>query len=590
MLSRTFILTWSLTILALWSQAQDSLKWWNPADSEFQVIEGQSWYGNTQKPYDRFPAKAEKIVRPQVWNLSRNSTGLMIRFRSDAQNIQIRYKVAGQLGFPHMPPTGVSGVDLYAVSADGDMLWCQGKYSFKDTVSYQYNHLTTNDVYHKKGREYRLFLPLYNSVEWMEIGVSEENQFVPLPIRNDLPLVVYGTSIAQGACANRPGMAWTGILGRKMDRPVVNLGFSGNGPMEKEVIELLAEVEAKAYILDCLPNMTDATKLSLSDIRERTLFAGRYLRKKRPKTPIVFAEHAGYTEGRMNKVRQSAYENVNQAFREAFAQLKTEGISELYVVPITAFDLDIETTVDGTHPNDLGMYRYALGYEKYLRAILHEESGKYSTQKPVIQSREMGGYSWEERHHAILELNKKNPPKTVLFGNSITHFWGGEPSGYHAYGKDSWDDTFRNKSARNFGFGWDRIENVLWRVHHGELDGYKAEHIFVMIGTNNFQINTNEEIVQGWATLIKAIRQRQPAARLTMVGIYPRRDQEDRVNILNDRLAALTGEHNVQFANPGKVLLQADQKIDEKLFSDGLHPNTEGYRKLGTIFKTLLVN
>jgi len=259
------------------------------------------------------------------------------------------------------------------------------------------------------------------------------------------------------------------------------------------------------------------------------------------------------------------------------------------VIPITAFDLDIETTVDGTHPNDLGMYRYALGYEKFLRAILHEESGTYSTQKPVIQSREMGGYNWEERHRAILELNKKNPPKTVLFGNSITHFWGGEPSGYHAYGKDSWEDTFRNKSARNFGFGWDRIENVLWRVHHGELDGYKAEHIFVMIGTNNFQINTNEEIVEGWDTLIKAIRQRQPDARLTMVGIYPRRDQEDRVNILNDRLAALTGEHNVQFANPGKVLLQADQKIDEKLFSDGLHPNTEGYRKLGTIFKTLLV-
>lgn len=590
MIRRNYLLIISFTLLAFCTQAQDSLKWWNPAASSFQVIEGQGWYQKTQKPYDRLPAKAENNVRVNVWNLSRNSTGMMIRFRSDSPYIQVRYKVAGQTGFPHMPPTGVSGVDLFAVSADGEMLWCQGKYSFRDTVSYQFSNLTPNDNYHKKGREYRLFLPLYNSVEWMEIGVPETQEFTPLPVRNDLPLVVYGTSIAQGACATRPGMAWTGILGRKMDRPLINLGFSGNGPMEKEIIELLAEVEAKAYILDCLPNMTDSKKFSMEEIVNRALFAARHLREKRPNTPIVFAEHAGYTEGIMNKQRLSTYQNVNKALRDAFAQLKSEGIDGLYLIPTEAFEQDIETMVDGTHPNDLGMYRYTIGYEKYLREILNEQTGSLSTQKPVIQSREMNGYNWEERHQAILKLNKSNPPKIVLFGNSITHFWGGEPSGYHAYGKDSWNETFKNKSARNFGFGWDRIENVLWRVHHGELDGYKADQIFVMIGTNNFQLNTNEEIEQGWNTLIKAIRQRQPHAKLTMIGIYPRRGQEERVKVLNNQLAALTGQHNINFADPGKVLLQGDQKIDEKLFSDGLHPNAEGYQKLGNVFKTLMTN
>lgn len=582
------LLTILLTLGTLWAYGQDSLQWWNPARSTFQVIEGQGWYGQTQKPYDRLPEKAEKTVRAQVWNLSRNATGLMIRFRSDAPNIQVRYKVSGQAGFPHMPPTGVSGVDLYAVSADGEMLWCQGKYSFKDTVSYNFSNLTANDLYHDKGREYRLFLPLYNSVEWMEIGVPDSATFTPLPVRHDLPLVVYGTSIAQGACASRPGMAWTGILGRKMDRPMINLGFSGNGPMEKEIIELLAEIEAKVYILDCLPNMTDPKKITMDDIRTRTLFAAKHLKQKRPNTPVIFAEHAGYTEGKMNKLRQSYYENVNQAFREAFAQLKSEGIQGLYMIPMAAFEQDIETAVDGTHPNDLGMYRYAAGYEKYLREILKEETGYASTQKPVIQSREIKGYNWEERHQEILKLNKTNPPKTVLFGNSITHFWGGEPYGYRAYGQDSWDDTFKNKAARNFGFGWDRIENVLWRVHHGELDGYKAERIFVMIGTNNFQSNTNDEIEQGWDLLIRAIRQRQPDAQLTMVGIYPRRGEEGRVVLLNEKLAALTGKHNIRYANPGKVLLNADQKIDETLFSDGLHPNAEGYRKLGKVFKALV--
>lgn len=583
-----YLIGFLLTCFAITTHAQDTLQWWNPAKNAFPVIEGQGWYGQTQDPYDRLPAKAEKIVRKSVWGLSKNAAGLMIRFRSDASTIQVRYKVKGRHELPHMPATGVSGVDLYALSADGESLWCQAKFSFKDTISYTFADLTANDFYHKKGREYRLFLPLYNSVEWLEIGVPTSATLTPLPVREDLPLVVYGTSIAQGACASRPGMAWTGILGRKMDRPLINLGFSGNGPMEKEVIELLSEIEAKAYILDCFPNMTSEETVTLDQVRERILFAAKYLRDKRPNTPIVFAEHAGYTEDKMNRVRKGKYENVNRVFRETFAELKSQGFTNIYAIPINAFEQDIEAAVDGTHPNDLGMFRYAVGYEKYLRPILHEQTGIYSTQKPVVQSREMGGYNWEERHLAILKLNKTNPPKTVLFGNSITHFWGGEPSGYHAYGQDSWEDAFKGKAARNFGFGWDRIENVLWRVHHGELDGYKAERIFVMIGTNNFQLNTDEEIVQGWDTLIQAIKQRQPQAKLTMVGIYPRRGQEERVITLNQQLAALTGKHNIHFADPGKVLLQSNQKINESLFSDGLHPNKAGYQQLGPIFKKLV--
>src|SRR3989339_67076 len=87
-------------------QAPDKMKWWNPVSSTFGVIEGQGWPGELAAPYDRLPARAEKSVRSAVWNLSRNSSGLMIRFRSNAERIVVRYQVAGPMNMPHMPSTG----------------------------------------------------------------------------------------------------------------------------------------------------------------------------------------------------------------------------------------------------------------------------------------------------------------------------------------------------------------------------------------------------------------------------------------------------------------------------------------------------
>lgn len=563
--------------------------WWNPKTSEFPVIEGQAWPKELKNPYDRLPARAEKLVREPVWGLSNQSAGLMIRFRSNADSIKIRYTVGGKHALPHMPATGVSGVDLYAISSDGDWRWCAGKYAFNDTISYTFKNLAPNDGYHKLGREYRLFLPLYNSVKWMEIGVQEGSKFTPLAVRPDKPIVTYGTSIMQGACASRPGMAWTAIVGRKLDRPLINLGFSGNGRMESELIDFVGEIDAKIYILDCLPNLIiqpdSKTSIPADQVKKRILDGVRALRKKRPGIPIVLTEHAGYTDENINAQRKNYYQEVNQILQEAFSQLKSEGLQEIYTIPKADFGQDIETTVDGTHQTDLGMMRYAEGYEKHIRKILHEEAGDIVTTKPRTQLRELNNYDWEARHSAILELNKKSSPKTVVIGNSITHFWGGLPKGPRATGGDSWDATFGKTGVANIAYGWDRIENVLWRVYHGELDGFDASQIFINIGTNNLQYNTDEEIAAGWQFLIDAIKYRQPKASILMIGIYPRRQQEQRVATLNTRLAQLTGSNDVQYLDPGTVFLQKDGKIDESFFSDGLHPNAKGYSVLGEKIK-----
>jgi len=560
-------------------------RWWNPGESKVPVIEGQAWPEEVENRYDRLPARAEKLVREQVWNLSKQSAGLMVRFRANAGEIKIRYQTGGKLALPHMPSTGVSGVDLYAISNDGQWRWCAAKYALGDTITYHFKNIQPFDQNHKLGREYRLFLPLYNDVKWLEIGVPEGTRYEALPVRPDKPVVVYGTSIAQGACASRPGMAWTAILARKLDHPLINLGFSGNGRLEKEVIDLVAETDAKIFVLDCLPNLVASVNISLSEVKNRILNAVLELRKKHSSTPILLAEHDGYTDEAINEISRKNYQEVNVVMREAFAQIQSEGVKNVYLIPKEDFRQDIETTVDGTHPTDLGMMRYAEAYEKHIRMILHEPMGSVSTTQPCTQLRELPNYDWELRHRDILKSNRSEQPNVVVIGNSITHFWGGLPKGPRATGADSWNETFGTTGVRNMGYGWDRIENVLWRVYHGELDGYSPKKIFVNIGTNNLQWNNNEEIMDGWKLLIEAIRYRQPDAELMMVGIYPRRQQEERVRELNEDLKKLAKSMQVIFIDPGRVLADKQGKINEKLFSDGLHPNADGYSVLGKAYE-----
>ncbi|MEJ7681754.1 MAG: GDSL-type esterase/lipase family protein [Segetibacter sp.] len=256
-------------------------------------------------------------------------------------------------------------------------------------------------------------------------------------------------------------------------------------------------------------------------------------------------------------------------------------VKNIYYLTKNEINQDIETMVDGVHPNDIGMMRYADAYEKTIRTILKEPVGNISTTKPVTQRREPKMYEWEKRHNDILAYNKAKSPKLVLIGNSITHYWAGEPGGQPARGQGSWKKYFEQKNAINLGFGWDRIENILWRVYHGELDSMSPKQIVVMIGTNNIGFNSNEEIIDGLQFLLKAIQTKQPAAHILLMAILPRRDMEERVAKINHQLAAMRFSGKITYADAGYLFVKKDKKIDESLFSDGLHPNEKGYEKLG---------
>ncbi|TKG97418.1 acetylhydrolase [Puteibacter caeruleilacunae] len=569
-----------LTLSISQVEAQKSnLKWWNPSSNSFKTIEGQGWSDDIAT-YQRLPNNAKENVRKAVWDLSTNSAGLSIRFRTNSDRIVVRYKTGGGLSMPHMPATGDSGVDIYAKDCDGAWHWCRGRYSFGDTIKYDFSGLNPKEPYHNLGREYRLYLPLYNDVKFLEIGIPDEHKFEVLPLRNEKPIVVYGTSITQGACASRPGMAWTNILSRTLDHPIVNLGFSGNGRLEDELFSLLSEIDAKLYVIDCLPNMVPGVGFSADDAYNRMIKGVKFLKSKRPNTPILLVEHSGYSDGDLDKERGRIYTSLNKVLKKAYEELVSAGIEDLHLLTRNEINLDLNSYVDGTHPSDLGMMQYATAYDKSIRKVLNQPTGVYSTMKPVTQYREPGSYDWDARHQTILAMNKVVAPEVCVIGNSIMHYWSGEPKAIWHRGDEAWKKLWGDKKVRNMACGWDRIENVLWRVYHGQLDGFDAKQIVMKIGTNNLQHNTDEEILAGLKLLVQAVKSRQPKSKLLMVGILPRRDMEQRIAKLNQQIARIAASENVSYVNVGKSFLNEAGKINESLFSDGLHPNKEGYEIL----------
>ncbi|MCD7976779.1 MAG: SGNH/GDSL hydrolase family protein [Tannerellaceae bacterium] len=552
--------------------------WNNPLQAGFPVIQNQGWTEETGQSYSRFPDRARNTVRKEVWELSENSAGLAIHFYSNAPEIEVRYQVKGALQMQHMPATGVSGVDLYAINSDGEWNVCAGTFSFGDTIQYRFESLT-KDQYHDYGYEYRLYLPLYNTVRWLEIGVPQGSLFEFIPVSPEKPVLLYGTSIAQGGCVSRAGMAWATILQRSLDYPLINAGFSGNGRLEPEVLDLITEIEARLYILDCLPNLTQENE---EEIYHRIVQAVKQIRNKQA-APILLIEHLGYSNMGTHSLYAASVEKVNKASKRAYETLRQEGIPALYYLTREELAIPADGWVDHIHPNEWGMQAQARAVEKKAREILHIPVGTISTTRPVTQRREPHNYEWLKRHREELEYNPAHPPRAVIIGNSITHFWGGEPAGPRSSGSQSWEQYMRPHGFNNLGYGWDRIENVLWRIYHDELLGYTPERIISMIGTNNLGLNTDEEIVEGLRFLLAAIRDRQPSAEIQVVGILPRRDQEQWVKNINQQIRKMAESEGYLFTDAGHVFLQEDGTLNESLFSDGLHPNEEGYLRLAPL-------
>ena len=330
-------------------------------------VEGRMW-SDVEAPYDRFPARAKPTLREDVWNLSRDSAGMCVRFQTNAPLLHVRWTVTkSRLAMPHMPATGVSGVDLYARDDAGTWRWVACGTPTGESTSAQLTH-DFPPATDPNGREYRLYLPLYNGTKQLEIGIPKESDLRPGPAYvagHEKPIVFYGTSITHGACASRPGMPHPAIIGRRLERPVVNLGFSGNGRMELEVADLLAEIDAGVYVLDCLPNLgSEAVKTRTEPIVMR-------LKEKRPNVPILLIEDRTYSDAVFHKDKRERNDSSRREYRAAFERLRAAGVTGIfYQEGENLLGDDNEGTVDSSHPTDLGFWRQADAMTPVLRTIV----------------------------------------------------------------------------------------------------------------------------------------------------------------------------------------------------------------------------
>jgi len=334
------------------------------------TVEGQGWT-DTEAPFDRLPARAKGLVPDAVWHLSRHSAGIAVRFVTDASRVSCRWKLqSASLAMNHMPATGVSGVDLYVrLPAGQEVLLGQcwrwvgiGRPEAQANEKQPVSGLPAGE------HEFLLYLPLYNGVESVEVGVPPEAKLSPGPARpasEAKPVLFYGTSITQGGCASRPGMAYPALVGRMLDRPTINLGFSGNGRMDAPGVDLLAELDVAAYVIDCCPNMSGEL------VAERTEPLVRKLRDAHPDTPLVLMENIEYQAAAVLPGTLRSYTSKNVALRAAYDRLVAGGVTGLhYVEGKPLFGDDGEATVDGTHATDLGFMRQAEKLVPALKAVL----------------------------------------------------------------------------------------------------------------------------------------------------------------------------------------------------------------------------
>lgn len=315
--------------------------------------------------YARLPSALDSVSRPPVAWLGKNSSGLSLRFRTSSKSIWLKWTNNIGYSMPHMAPAGTRGADLYILTGKGwhfagtALPQLEGKVSENKMIADMDEGV----------KECWIFLPLYDGMASVEIG-TEENCPVLEPAADtpgrDAPMVFYGTSIMQGGCASRPGMAFSNILARRFNRECINLGFSGNALIDYEIAELMAGVDRPSvFVLDWVPNA------NAEQINEKGEKFYRILRDAHPKVPVIFVEDPQFAHAVFDRRMEKEISDKNWAQKALYDRLKASGEENIYYLESSALlPPDGEGTVDGIHPTDYGMMHYAQAYANLLQKIL----------------------------------------------------------------------------------------------------------------------------------------------------------------------------------------------------------------------------
>lgn len=352
----------------------DTLKFYNAL--QFRMI--NKGFTDSETPYYRIPAYLKDSVRPTLYERARCTSGEAFRFRTNSHCVAVRYNLLTNMHMAHMADTGIKGTDLYIWDGNKwvflncnrpqrDYSWKPGE-PRKDSIQSK----VYIDKLDGKMHEYMIYLPLYDGVNWLEIGVEKgatiENAQLNNP-RKQVKFVFYGTSILEGGCACRPGMAATNIIQRDLNAEVVNIGISGEGKMDYCMARAMAKIpDVTAFVIDPIPNCTKDQCDSL------TYDFVNILRKARPEVPIFMVEGPMYSYAPFSSFYSKYLPQKNYEFHKNYLKLRAENPKNLYYIDNeNLWGPDNEGTVDGIHLTDIGFYWYAKKIEPYLQAILNHK-------------------------------------------------------------------------------------------------------------------------------------------------------------------------------------------------------------------------
>jgi lysophospholipase L1-like esterase len=336
--------------------------WHCPKTAPLELA-GFAWL-KTDGAYRRLPLKPADKLPEAVDSLANSTAGGQIRFQTDSRRLSVRVKLLGLAGMNHMPATGQCGFDCY-IGPPGQQRYCNTtKYDHK-LISYE---CLLFELPESELRNITLYFPLYQGVEEVSVGLDAGSKIAsPPPFRLKQPVIVYGTSITQGGCAARPGMAFTNILSRRLNAEFINLGFSGNGRGEPELARTIAGIADPAcLVLDYEANAgTDGLRKTLGEFI-------RILRAAHPKTPILVIGRPRFANENFKPAELQGRLERRDFQKQTVADLRKAGDAliwfEDYVSSLpAAYD---EGTVDGVHPTDLGFQLIADGLEPILKRLL----------------------------------------------------------------------------------------------------------------------------------------------------------------------------------------------------------------------------
>lgn len=326
--------------------SEDGKTFW--IDGKDLPLEGRP-FADAERLYQRIPDRVKAVtnINYGVWVQGQCSAGMVFRFNMKNSNqLKVRWSVTQKsLAGSNMGPIVKSGVDFYGWDAK------RGEWRFMNSAKPQTPENSEQTLWVPGSGDIMLYLPCYNGTKKFEIGVSPRAVITPVKHRKSgisRPIVFYGTSITQGGCVSRPGMAYPAVVSRRLDAPHVNLGFSGNGRMEPEMADMLLEIDASMYVLDCLWNMKyEQVVARFEPFLEK-------LKAAKPDVPILTMEMC-VVENRPNKASgfiRSVVERLKKENPRKWSNLRHLPAERLY------FD-DGEGTVDRCHPNDWGMMKMA---------------------------------------------------------------------------------------------------------------------------------------------------------------------------------------------------------------------------------------